>query len=196
MLGPVSSHSRPLAAEIAIVGHEARAALARPAPPRPRDGGRPRSRRPAPRQQRAHVVRARRRVRPARPRRRAPRAPAGRGDALRRGHHLGDQLVEDRQLQRQRLVGGAADAGFEVGQLGGAEAHGVGHRLAVDEAQRRQVELVGMRAPSPRCGSRSCCCAGSSATARRSRPVVALRAPRPCGGCRRASVRCSSSSAR
>ena len=30
--------------------------------------------------------------------------------------------VEDRELQRQRLVGGAADPGLELGELGGARS--------------------------------------------------------------------------
>src|SRR5262245_30390612 len=62
------------------------------------------------------------------------RAAGGR-DGGGHGGDLGGELVEDRELQRQRLVGGAADAGLKIGQLGGAEARGIGHRLATREAE-------------------------------------------------------------
>ena len=45
-------------------------------------------------------------------------------------------VVEDGELDLERRVGGAGDAALELGQLGGGEAHGVGHGLAVDEARR------------------------------------------------------------
>ena len=52
------------------------------------------------------------------------------------GDDRGGELVEDRELDRQRPLAGAGDPGLELGELGGGEAHGAGHGLAVDEALR------------------------------------------------------------
>ena len=49
--------------------------------------------------------------------------------------------VEGFEFDRQRLVGGIGDAAFEIGKFGRGEAHGVRHRLAVDEAGLRVRRL-------------------------------------------------------
>ena len=56
-------------------------------------------------------------------------------DRIGTGDRLGDQPVEDAELDRQRAVGGVGDLRFQLGELGGGEAHGAGHGLAVDEAR-------------------------------------------------------------
>ena len=67
----------------------------------------------------------------------AASAPAASAIASARARHLAHQIGEQRQLERQRLVGGVRDALFQLGQLDGGEAHGAGHGLAVDEALPR-----------------------------------------------------------
>ena len=60
------------------------------------------------------------------------------GDGLqigRRGKHIGQELLVDRQLDVAGGVLRLGDASFEPGQFRGGEAHGVGHGLAVDEAR-------------------------------------------------------------
>ena len=57
----------------------------------------------------------------------------GAGDRLGVGRHLAYQILEQCNLQRQGLVGGAGDAAFEISQFGGGIAGGRGHGLAVDE---------------------------------------------------------------
>ena len=54
--------------------------------------------------------------------------------------------VEDLQLQGQRPVGGAGDAGVEIGELDGGEPHLVGQGLAVDEeaGERRPQQRLGL----------------------------------------------------
>ena len=55
-------------------------------------------------------------------------------DRFRLLHHGLDHAREGLQLHRQSLCGGIGDAAFEIGKLGGGEAHGARHGLAVDEA--------------------------------------------------------------
>ncbi len=47
--------------------------------------------------------------------------------------HLFAKGLKDFDLKRQALRGGALDAGVEIDQFGGNEAHLVGQALAVDE---------------------------------------------------------------
>jgi hypothetical protein len=44
-------------------------------------------------------------------------APAG--DLGAAGHHLGDEILPEPQLERQRPLGGALDPGLEIGEFGG-----------------------------------------------------------------------------
>ena len=61
------------------------------------------------------------------------------GDRLR-------ELVEDREFDGERPFAGAGDPRLEVGELGGGEADGAGHGLAVDETGvlRRRQEAFGV----------------------------------------------------
>ncbi len=56
-------------------------------------------------------------------------------DAVGLGEDGGGEPGEDRGLDLERLFVRAGDAAFELGQLGGGEAHGVGHGLAMDESR-------------------------------------------------------------
>ena len=58
----------------------------------------------------------------------------GAGDRPRFGEDRLDELVQRRELERQRLVRGAGDAAVQLAQLDGGEAHRARHGLAVDEA--------------------------------------------------------------
>ena len=102
----------PLGAELAIVGHEARPPWRSSAasttgwrPPSMREGR-------VVAQHWAHVVRAGRELRQCRGDVEGGQRTAGGNDGCRNRHHLPDQRVEDRELQRERLIGGAADPGL------------------------------------------------------------------------------------
>ncbi len=52
----------------------------------------------------------------------------GLGDAVGARGHFADEVGEQAQLQRHRLVGGLRDLGLQLAQLDGGEARGVGGR--------------------------------------------------------------------
>ena len=57
----------------------------------------------------------------------------GQGDGVGMGRHLADQVAEQRQLHRQRLVGGAGEFLFQLAQFHRGETHRARHGLAMDE---------------------------------------------------------------
>ncbi len=66
-------------------------------------------------------------------------------DGFGAGRGLADQIVEQGQLERQRLVACLADPRLDLAELDRGEAHGIRHGLAMDEEPARPgIELAGM----------------------------------------------------
>ena len=68
-------------------------------------------------------------------------------DGVRLRLHAGGQIVEDLALDGERAVRRRGDARFQLRQLGGGEAHRVGHRLPVNEmrVEGRLQQLLALR---------------------------------------------------
>ncbi|MFQ5695571.1 MAG: hypothetical protein ACE5HB_06250, partial [Terriglobia bacterium] len=63
--------------------------------------------------------------------------PRGGGHRRHARRHLAHKIVEQRELERQRLARGVGDAGFELAERDGGEARAAGHGLTVDEGMVR-----------------------------------------------------------